>query len=242
MTIRTAVPARSTRARPTGVGERELPPALVRVSADCAGVDARQCVCGGISSKSTVRSSRRNTACRRTRTAMRATRACWCRPTACPTRAAVRHALATPIRAAMRCSTASRRTTYDATVNVEKLPLEVQVTNPIQRMVLTDGAIGFVFAAARQQPVPDADRPGRQAAAVRCIGAGRGERQGTRHRRRGGAAFLTQVQPKSTLAVRAGERTLCTRHAAEPAPTRRHADSVTCQTPGESHAAARVER
>ncbi|MCA3863641.1 MAG: hypothetical protein IOB81_33930, partial [Burkholderia sp.] len=53
------------------------------------------------------------------------------------------------------------------------------------------------------------------------------------------AAFLTQVQPKSTLAVRAGERTLCT---VDTLPNRLQLEGtpipVTCQTPGESHAAA----
>ncbi len=101
---------------------------------------------------------------------------------------------------------------YDATVNVEKLPLETQVTNPIQRMVLTDGAIGFVkFNAARGRnlfltltepggkdvpfgaSVQDADN-GKELGIV-------GEQ---------GAAYLTQVQPKSKIVVRAGSRTICT--------------------------------
>ncbi|MBN3772772.1 fimbria/pilus outer membrane usher protein [Burkholderia sp. Se-20378] len=135
---------------------------------------------------------------------------------------------------------------YDATVNVEKLPLEVQVSNPIQRMVLTDGAIGFVkFSAARGSNLyltmtDPAGKPLPFGASVQDAANGRelgivGE---------SGAAFLTQVQPKSTLAVRAGERTLCT---IDTLPNQLQLEGtpipVTCQTPGESHAAAaRVER
>ncbi|MBL3967711.1 fimbrial biogenesis outer membrane usher protein, partial [Burkholderia sp. KCJ3K979] len=130
---------------------------------------------------------------------------------------------------------------YDATVNVEKLPLEVQVTNPIQRMVLTDGAIGFVkFSAARGSNLyltltDAAGKPLPFGASVQDAANGKelgivGE---------GGAAFLTQVQPKSTLAVRAGERTLCTVDAL---PNQLQLEGtpipVTCQPPGESHAAA----
>lgn len=83
-----------------------------------------------------------------------------------------------------------------------------------------------VFRRARQQPVPDADRPDRQAAAVRGIGAGRGERQGTRHRRRGRCG-VPDPGSAEIHAGGAGGRThaLHDRHAAEPAPTRRHADS-----------------
>ncbi|ABX15299.1 outer membrane usher protein [Burkholderia multivorans ATCC 17616] len=101
---------------------------------------------------------------------------------------------------------------YDAAVNVEKLPLEVQVSNPIQRMVLTDGAIGFVqFSAARGSNLyltltDAAGKPLPFGASVQDAANGKelgivGE---------GGAAYLTQVQPKSSLVVRAGERTLCT--------------------------------
>ncbi|MDN7477807.1 fimbria/pilus outer membrane usher protein [Burkholderia multivorans] len=101
---------------------------------------------------------------------------------------------------------------YDAAVNVEKLPLEVQVSNPIQRMVLTDGAIGFVqFWAARGSNLyltltDAAGKPLPFGASVQDAANGKelgivGE---------GGAAYLTQVQPKSSLVVRAGERTLCT--------------------------------
>nr|WP_254210956.1 fimbria/pilus outer membrane usher protein [Burkholderia multivorans] len=101
---------------------------------------------------------------------------------------------------------------YDAAVNVEKLPLEVQVSNPIQRMVLTDGAIGLVqFSAARGSNLyltltDAAGKPLPFGASVQDAANGKelgivGE---------GGAAYLTQVQPKSSLVVRAGERTLCT--------------------------------
>lgn len=39
---------------------------------------------------------------------------------------------------------------YEARVNVEKLPLDVEVANPVQRLALTEGAIGYVnFAAGR---------------------------------------------------------------------------------------------
>ncbi|MGS0894204.1 fimbria/pilus outer membrane usher protein [Burkholderia stagnalis] len=130
---------------------------------------------------------------------------------------------------------------YDATVNVEKLPLEVQVSNPIQRMVLTDGAIGFVrFSAARGSNLyltltDPAGKPLPFGASVQDAANGKelgivGE---------GGATYLTQVQPKSALAVRAGERTLCT---LDVLPNQLQLEGtpipVTCQTPGESHAAA----
>ncbi|PFH12820.1 fimbria/pilus outer membrane usher protein [Burkholderia sp. JKS000303] len=130
---------------------------------------------------------------------------------------------------------------YDAAVNVEKLPLEVQVSNPIQRMVLTDGAIGFVkFSTARGSNLyltltDTTGKPLPFGASVQDAANGKelgivGE---------GGAAFLTQVQPKSVLAVRAGERTLCT---VDVLPNQLQLEGtpipVTCQTPGESHAAA----
>lgn len=44
--------------------------------------------------------------------------------------------------------------TFDAQVNTNKLALDTQVTNPVQRLVLTDGAIGYVhFDAARGRNV-----------------------------------------------------------------------------------------
>lgn len=39
---------------------------------------------------------------------------------------------------------------YEARVNMEKLPLKTEVTNPIQRLALTEGAIGYVNFAAAQ--------------------------------------------------------------------------------------------
>ena len=120
------------------------------------------------------------------------------------------------------------------------------MSNPIQRMVLTDGAIGFVkFSAARGSNLyltltDAAGKPLPFGASVQDAANGKelgivGE---------AGAAFLTQVQPKSTLAVRAGERTLCT-IAALPNQLQLEGTPipVTCQPPGESHAAAaRAER
>ncbi|MCO8578541.1 fimbrial biogenesis outer membrane usher protein [Burkholderia multivorans] len=130
---------------------------------------------------------------------------------------------------------------YDAAVNVEKLPLEVQVSNPIQRMVLTDGAIGFVqFSAARGSNLyltltDAAGKPLPFGASVQDAANGKelgivGE---------GGAAYLTQVQPKSSLVVRAGERTLCT---IDTLPNRLQLEGtpipVACDTTGAPHAAA----
>ncbi|MDN8031213.1 fimbria/pilus outer membrane usher protein [Burkholderia multivorans] len=130
---------------------------------------------------------------------------------------------------------------YDAAVNVEKLPLEVQVSNPIQRMVLTDGAIGLVqFSAAPGSNLyltltDAAGKPLPFGASVQDAANGKelgivGE---------GGAAYLTQVQPKSSLVVRAGERTLCTidtlrnRLQLEGTPI-----PVACDMSGAPHAAA----
>ncbi|PRH45354.1 fimbria/pilus outer membrane usher protein [Burkholderia multivorans] len=130
---------------------------------------------------------------------------------------------------------------YDAAVNVEKLPLEVQVSNPIQRMVLTDGAIGFVqFSAARGSNLyltltDAAGKPLPFGASVQDAANGKelgivGE---------GGAAYLTQVQPKSSLVVRAGERTLCT---IDTLPNRLQLEGtpipVACDMSGAPHAAA----
>ncbi|WP_176158161.1 fimbria/pilus outer membrane usher protein [Burkholderia multivorans] len=130
---------------------------------------------------------------------------------------------------------------YDAAVNVEKLPLEVQVSNPIQPMVLTDGAIGFVqFSAARGSNLyltltDAAGKPLPFGASVQDAANGKelgivGE---------GGAAYLTQVQPKSSLVVRAGERTLCT---IDTLPNRLQLEGtpipVACDTTGAPHAAA----
>ncbi|MCO8609891.1 fimbrial biogenesis outer membrane usher protein [Burkholderia multivorans] len=130
---------------------------------------------------------------------------------------------------------------YDAAVNVEKLPLEVQVSNPIQRMVLTDGAIGFVqFSAARGSNLyltltDAAGKPLPFGASVQDAANGKelgivGE---------GGAAYLTQVQPKSSLVVRAGERTLCT---IDTLPNRLQLEGtpipVACDMSGAAHAAA----
>ncbi|MBJ9656955.1 fimbria/pilus outer membrane usher protein [Burkholderia multivorans] len=130
---------------------------------------------------------------------------------------------------------------YDAAVNVEKLPLEVQVSNPIQRMVLTDGAIGFVqFSAARGSNLyltltDAAGKPLPFGASVQDAANGKelgivGE---------GGAAYLTQVQPKSSLVVRAGERTLCT---IDTLPNRLQLEGtpipVACDTTGAPPAAA----
>ncbi|MBN3792478.1 fimbrial biogenesis outer membrane usher protein [Burkholderia sp. Ac-20353] len=135
---------------------------------------------------------------------------------------------------------------YDATVSVEKLPLDVQVTNPIQRMVLTDGAIGFVrFSAARGRNlfVTLAD------AAGNVLPFGASVQDAANGKELGivgedGAAYLTQVQPKSSLVVRAGERTLCT---LDVLPDQLQLEGtpipVTCQPSGESHAATnRTER
>nr|WP_249169111.1 fimbria/pilus outer membrane usher protein [Burkholderia multivorans] len=130
---------------------------------------------------------------------------------------------------------------YDAAVNVEKLPLEVQVSNPIQRMVLTDGAIGLVqFSAARGSNLyltltDAAGKPLPFGASVQDAANGKelgivGE---------GGAAYLTQVQPKSSLVVRAGERTLCT---IDTLPNRLQLEGtpipVACDMSGAPHAAA----
>nr|WP_254208468.1 fimbria/pilus outer membrane usher protein [Burkholderia multivorans] len=130
---------------------------------------------------------------------------------------------------------------YDAAVSVEKLPLEVQVSNPIQRMVLTDGAIGFVqFSAARGSNLyltltDAAGKPLPFGASVQDAANGKelgivGE---------GGAAYLTQVQPKSSLVVRAGERTLCT---IDTLPNRLQLEGtpipVACDMSGAPHAAA----
>nr|WP_254222280.1 fimbria/pilus outer membrane usher protein [Burkholderia multivorans] len=133
---------------------------------------------------------------------------------------------------------------YDAAVNVEKLPLEVQVSNPIQRMVLTDGAIGFVqFSAARGSNLyltltDAAGKPLPFGASVQDAANGKelgivGE---------GGAAYLTQVQPKSSLVVRAGERTLCT---IDTLPNRLQLEGtpipVACDMTVAQHAAAQPE-
>lgn len=43
---------------------------------------------------------------------------------------------------------------YEARVNMDKLPLNTEVSNPIQRLALTEGAIGYIsFAAGRGQNV-----------------------------------------------------------------------------------------
>ncbi|WP_318652517.1 fimbria/pilus outer membrane usher protein [Pseudomonas sp. PDM19] len=43
---------------------------------------------------------------------------------------------------------------YEARVNMEKLPLDVEVANPVQRLALTEGAIGYIsFSAGRGQNV-----------------------------------------------------------------------------------------
>ncbi|MBU9693662.1 fimbria/pilus outer membrane usher protein [Burkholderia multivorans] len=130
---------------------------------------------------------------------------------------------------------------YDAAVNVEKLPLEVQVSNPIQRMVLTDGAIGFVqFSAARGSNLyltltDAAGKPLPFGASVQ--NAANGKELGIVGE--GGAAYLTQVQPKSSLVVRAGERTLCT---VDTLPNRLQLEGtpipVACDTTVAPHAAA----
>ncbi|AYY58954.1 fimbria/pilus outer membrane usher protein [Burkholderia multivorans] len=130
---------------------------------------------------------------------------------------------------------------YDAAVNVEKLPLEVQVSNPIQRMVLTDGAIGFVqFSAARGSNLyltltDAAGKPLPFGASVQDAANGKG----LGIVGEGGAAYLTQVQPKSSLVVRAGERTLCT---IDTLPNRLQLEGtpipVACDTTGAPHAAA----
>ncbi|WP_179096601.1 fimbria/pilus outer membrane usher protein [Burkholderia pseudomallei] len=101
---------------------------------------------------------------------------------------------------------------YDATVSVEKLGLDTDVTNPIQRTVLTDGAIGYIrFNAARGRNVfvtltGDGGAPVPFGASVQDAATGKelgivGE---------AGAAYLTQVQPRAKLVVRAGAKTICT--------------------------------
>ncbi|KVT95977.1 fimbrial protein [Burkholderia ubonensis] len=135
---------------------------------------------------------------------------------------------------------------YDATVNVEKLPLETQVSNPIQRLVLTDGAIGFVkFSAAhgRNLFLTLSDTGGKALPFGASVqDAANGKELGIVGE--DGAAYLTQVQPKSSLVVRAGERTLCT---LDVLPDQLQLEGtpipVTCQPPGASHAATgRTER
>ncbi|WP_179404261.1 fimbria/pilus outer membrane usher protein [Burkholderia guangdongensis] len=97
---------------------------------------------------------------------------------------------------------------YDAAIDVERLPLDVHVDHPIRRVVLTEGAIGFVaFPAARGRTlyvtlgprvpfgasVQDAD-DGRELGIV-------GEQ---------GAVYLTRVRPDARLVVRSAAHTLCT--------------------------------
>ncbi|RKF49453.1 fimbria/pilus outer membrane usher protein [Paraburkholderia fungorum] len=100
---------------------------------------------------------------------------------------------------------------FDARVNVNKLALDTQVTNPVQRLVLTDGSIGYVhFEAARGRNLLVAltRSDGRVApfgASVQDAKTGKevgivGER---------GITYLTQVQKNSELAVHVGDTLLC---------------------------------
>jgi outer membrane usher protein FimD/PapC len=96
---------------------------------------------------------------------------------------------------------------YDAAVDVEQMPLDVHVDHPIRRVVLTEGAIGYVeFPAARGRTLfvtLGARVP--FGASVQDAADGRelgivGEQ---------GAVYLTRIKPNARLVVRAGERTLC---------------------------------
>ncbi|MCX4162428.1 MULTISPECIES: fimbria/pilus outer membrane usher protein [Paraburkholderia] len=102
-------------------------------------------------------------------------------------------------------------TSYSASVDVGKLPLDTQVTNSIQRTVLTDGAIGFMqfnVGRGRSMLLALTDRDGKDlpfGASVQDAATGKefgivGER---------GVAYLTQVQPKMHMVVRAGHNSIC---------------------------------
>ncbi|WP_233856745.1 fimbria/pilus outer membrane usher protein [Paraburkholderia sp. HD33-4] len=101
--------------------------------------------------------------------------------------------------------------TFDARVNVNKMSLDTQVTNPVQRLVLTDGAIGYVhFDAAR----------GRNLLVTLASAEGHNVQFGASvmDRKTGkevgivgehGVTYLSQVQPDSELVVQVGENTVC---------------------------------
>ncbi|MFD0878766.1 fimbria/pilus outer membrane usher protein [Variovorax dokdonensis] len=101
--------------------------------------------------------------------------------------------------------------TYDARVNTNKLSLQTQVTHPVQRLVLTDGAIGYVhFDAAEGRNVqavlalPDG-KPLPFGASVVDLNSGKevgivGE---------DGLTYLTQIQSESKLVVRLSQHADC---------------------------------
>ncbi|WP_093160355.1 fimbria/pilus outer membrane usher protein [Variovorax sp. YR216] len=101
--------------------------------------------------------------------------------------------------------------TFDARINTNKLGLDTQVANPVQRLVLTEGAIGFVnFNAARGRNLLVAlsgvdGKPMPFGASVTDLKTGReigivGEQ---------GSTYLTQVQPDSELVVNLGPNAVC---------------------------------
>lgn len=123
--------------------------------------------------------------------------------------------------------------TYDARVNTNKLSLETQVAQPVQRLVLTEGAIGYVhFDAARgrnlQVTLAKSDgRPLPFGAPVVDLKTGKevgivGE---------AGLTYLTQVQEDSRLAVRLTQQADCRIEnlPQEASPADGPADTVICR-------------
>ncbi|AMP09593.1 type VII secretion system (T7SS), usher family protein [Collimonas arenae] len=100
---------------------------------------------------------------------------------------------------------------YDARVNMNKLPLNTDVGNPVRRLVLTDGAIGYVnFSVAR----------GRNAYIILSLASGRDVPFGasvqdkTSNKEVGivgehGIAYLTGVKSDAELVARWGDDQAC---------------------------------
>jgi outer membrane usher protein PapC len=121
--------------------------------------------------------------------------------------------------------------TFYAQVNTNKLALDTQVTNPVQRLVLTDGAIGYVhFDAARGRNalVELSGADGK----VMPFGASVVDRKTGRevgivgeH----GVTYLSQIQPDSELVLQVTEAKQC-RIGTLPddLPADGHATPVTC--------------
>ncbi|OLL28250.1 fimbrial protein [Burkholderia sp. SRS-W-2-2016] len=101
--------------------------------------------------------------------------------------------------------------TFNAQVNTNKLALDTQVTNPVQRLVLTDGAIGYVhFDAARGRnalvELNDADGKAMPfGASVMDRKTGREIGIVGEH----GVTYLSQIQTGSDLVVEVSEGKQC---------------------------------
>ncbi|WP_184007940.1 MULTISPECIES: fimbria/pilus outer membrane usher protein [unclassified Paraburkholderia] len=101
--------------------------------------------------------------------------------------------------------------TFDARVNVNKMALDTQVTNPVQRLVLTDGAIGYVhFDAARGRNVLVAltASDGREVQfGASVVDHKSGKEVGIVGEH--GVTYLSQIRPDSELVVQIDGNTEC---------------------------------